>query len=136
MKRKLLKYIISILLIAILIFVFFSCGKTNAKSGKQVTLTYKINSTDICVTLPDEEAEKVIAIMDGNTYSTDFLGFPSCGFDKNVSLKIGNRIYAIAGDSCNTVVNWRTGRYFYIAQEDMEYIHELFQKYGADFPWI
>ena len=125
-----------ILLIAALIFVFCSCSKTNAKSGKPVTMTYKINGSDICVTLPDDEAEKVIAIMDGKAYSTDFLGTPSCGFDKNVSLKIGNRTYAIACDTCGTIMDWRTSRYFYIDKEEIAYIHDLFQKYGGKFPCV
>lgn len=135
MNRKLVKYLVSILLVVILSVTLYSCSKTHTRSGRPVTLTYQIYGKDICVTLPEEDAEKVIAMLDHKPYRSVFVdGVPSCGFDKNVSLKIGNRIYAIACDTCNTVMDWRIGRYFYIEEADMDYIHRLFQQYGGDFP--
>ncbi len=60
MNRKLVKYLVSILLVVLLSITLYSCSKTSTKPGKSVTLTYKIYGSDICVTLPDEEAEKVM----------------------------------------------------------------------------
>lgn len=134
MNRKSIMYISCVLLVIVLSFVFYSCSKTHTRSGKPVTLTYQIYGNNICVTLPKEDVERVIAIMADKPYHSVFNGVPACGFDKNVSLKIGNRIYAIACDTCNMVMDWRTGRYFYIEKEEMAYIHELFERYGGEFP--
>ena len=96
----------------------------------------RFNKKDICVTLEDSEAEKVIDILNGNNYATVSSGVPSCGFDKNISLNVGDRIFPIACDTCNCIQDLGNLRYFDISQEDMEYIHSLFEKYGGYFPCI
>ena len=115
---------------------FCGCSKTNVNEGAEVTLNFICGDKDICVTLEESEAEKVIDILDGNEYDSALLGVPSCGFDKNVSLEVGGRIFAIACDTCNSIQDLGNLRYFTVSSEDMEYIHSLFEKYGGFFPCI
>ena len=82
------------------------------------------------------EAEKIIDIIDGSEYDPFYSGIPSCGFDKNVSLKVGDRVFAIAPDTCNVIQDLSNLRFFSVSDEDMEYIHSLFEKYGGCFPCI
>ena len=110
--------------------------KTSVPQNSEVTLIFIYGEEDILVTLEDDEAEKVIDILNENNYAPLLSGVPSCGFDKNISLKIGGRSFAIACDTCNCIQDLGNLRYFDIPEEDMEYIHSLFEKYGGYFPCV
>ena len=127
MKRLLTIFVILSLMVAV-----YGCSKTSVSEDADVTLTFK----DIRITLEDSEAKKVVDILNGNSYDPVSSGVPSCGFDKNVSLEIGGCVFAIARDTCNSIQDLSNLRYFSISQEDMEYIHSLFEKYGGYFPCI
>jgi len=124
-----------LILVIILSLCFFS--KTRVNANEIVTLIFVYEEENINVTLTNDESAKVVDILDGNTYDpTILIGYPSCGFHENVALKVGNHRFAIASDTCNCVLDLGTHLYFDIPQEDMEYIHSLFEKYGGYFPCV
>ena len=131
-----MKRFLSILTVLFLLISICGCSQTSVSKDSDVTLTYIYGDKDIHVTLEDDEAEKVIEILDGNEYDPISSGIPSCGFDGNVSLKVGGRTFAIACDTCNCIQDLGRLRYFTIPQEDIQYIHSLFEKYGGSFPCI
>ncbi|MBQ8579701.1 MAG: hypothetical protein IJ448_03300 [Oscillospiraceae bacterium] len=131
-----MKQCFAILMILVVMLSVCGCSKTSVSNNADVTLTFVCGEKNVSVSLTDEEAEKVIAILDGNRYDSVTSGVPSCGFDKNISLKVGNRVFAIAQDTCNCIQDLGNLRYFDIPKEDMEYIHFLFEKYGGYFPCI
>lgn len=131
MKRLIASFVIIFVMIAVC-----GCAKTNVSKSADVTLTFVYGDKNISVTLEDSEAGKVIDILNENNYNPVSSGVPSCGFDKNVSLKIGGRVFAIACDTCNCIQDLGNLRYFDIQQEDMDYIHSLFEKYGGYFPCV
>lgn len=131
-----MKRFLSILTILLLLVSICGCSQTSVSNGSDVTLTFIYGDKDIRVTLEEDEAEKVIEILDGNEYDPISSGIPSCGFDGNVSLKVGGRTFAIACDTCNCIQDLGCLRYFTIPQEDIQYIHSLFEKYGGSFPCI
>jgi hypothetical protein len=112
------------------------CTKTSVTKSSDVALIFIYGEENINVTLEDTEAEKVIDILNGNNYTPIFSGDPSCGFNKDISLEVDGRIFAIACDTCNNIQDLSNLRYFDITQEDMEYIHSLFEKYGGYFPCV
>ena len=120
----------------LLLFALCGCRKTRVNKNADVTLTFIYGEENIEIVLPEEEAEKVIAILDGKAYDPIGEGIPSCGFHKNISLKVGNRVFAIACDACNCIRDLGNLRYFTVDEEDMDYIHVLFEKYGGYFPCI
>ena len=131
-----MKRLFIVLMILVVLVSICGCSKTNTNKNSDVTLTFIYGEENISIALENDEAEKVIDILGGNNYDPIFFGVPSCGFDENISLKVGGRTFAIACDTCNTVQDLGNLRYFDIPQEDMEYIHSLFQKYGGYFPCI
>lgn len=131
MKRLLVIFVILFLMVAVC-----GCSKTSVSEDADVTLTFIYGDKDISVTLEDSEAEKVVDILNGNDYDPVSSGLPSCGFDKNVSLKVGGHVFAIACDMCNSIQDLGNLRYFSVTQEDMEYIRSLFEKYGGYFPCV
>lgn len=141
-----MKRLLAILIILSTILTVCGCSKPKKNTDKTdkdvtltfdtVTLTFIYGDKDIRVTLEDDEAKKVIAILDGSSYDSVSSGVPSCGFDKNISLKVGDRVFAIACDTCNYLQDMGNLRYFSIPKEDMKYIHSLFEKQGGYFPCI
>ncbi len=131
-----MKRIFAILLIVCVMFSVCACSKTNIDCNADVTLTYIYLDKNISVPLEKDEAEKVIDILDGNTYDAIFAGVPSCGFDKNVSLEVGGRVFAIARDTCNCIQDLGNLRFFDVSHEEIAYIHSLFEKYGGHFPCV
>ena len=134
MKRK---WLWTFLLILVIVLTLFTCTKTRIRANQDVTLVFIYGEKNINVVLPEDEAAKVIEILNGNSYDLSFwAGYPSCGFSQNVALKVGNRNFAIACDTCNCVRDGLTLMCFDIPKEDMAYIHSLFEKYGGYFPCI
>ena len=129
-----MKRIFAILIL--LVLLLSACGTTSVNQNETVTLTFLYCGQNIQVELKPEESKKVIDILDGNTYDPVFAGTPSCGFDENISLKVGGQVFAIACDTCNYVQAVNEARYFSISKTDMEYIHALFAHYGGYFPCI
>ena len=134
MKSKQLRVV---LLILVIIFSLYACSKTRVAADQNVTLLFIYEDKNITATLTDEEAAKVIEILNGNTYDPLFLiGYPSCGFWNTVALKVGDRTFSIASDGCNCIRDLGNLMYFDIPEEDMAYIHSLFEKYGGYFPCV
>ena len=131
-----MKRLCAMLVVFAVMISFCACSKTSVNANADVTLNFIYAEENISVPLDTDEAEKVIEILNGNLYDPIFSGVPSCGFDKNVSVKIDNRFFAIACDTCNCIQDLGNLRYFEIAAEDMEYIHALFEKYGGYFPCV
>ena len=125
-----------ILLIMLVMILLCACGKTSVDKDSEVTLIFIYEDDNISVTLNADEAEQVLKILDGNAYASRFSGIPSCGFTENISLKAGNRVFAIACDTCNCMQDMSNLKYFDIPTDDMAYIHALFDKYGGYFPCI
>lgn len=125
-----------LLLIFSVLLTLCGCSKTSIPSDAPVTLTFIYSDKNISVTLADDEAATVIDILNGNRYDPSFAGYPSCGFTQNVSLTVGDRVFAIACDTCNCIEDLSKLRFFDIPKEDMDYIHSLFEKYGGYFPCV
>lgn len=130
-----MKRFLCILLGFVLLFSFCGCT-TNVSGSQKVKLTFQCGEENIQAVLNDEEAARVITILDGKAYSSVFDGIPSCGFDSGISLTVGSRVFAIARDTCNCIQDLGNLRYFDISYEDMGYIHSLFEKYGGYFPCV
>ena len=124
-----------LLLFAVMLSVC-GCTKTRVNKNADVTLNFIYSDKNISVSLDAEEAEKVTDILSGKRYSPRFSGIPACGFNKDISLKVGIRVFAIACDTCNCVQDLGNLKFFDIPQDDMAYIHSLFEKYGGYFPCV
>ena len=130
---KLRKSICMILLL-LLPLLLTACSMTQLQANEKVELTFIYCDSNIQVNLTPEESARVIEILDGNPYDPLWGGVPSCGFDGNISLKVGYRTFSIACDACPSVLDVSKLRYFGISQSEMDYIHKLFESYGGRFP--
>ena len=120
------------LLIVFLALSLLLCGCKS--SGKKVTLILTCFDYNIVQELTEEEAAEVIRIFNSKKLQPLFT-IPSCGFSKNVAIRVGLTTYQIASDHCESLC---VGLLYYsISEEDMAYIHGLFEKYsGAQWGFI
>lgn len=119
-------------------FLMISClmsltGCRETKISEDATVTLHFN--DIVQELTAEESAKVIEILNGNPYDP-LSGVPACGFSKEVSFEINGRFYAVAMDTCNNMQDLGTLRFFPVTEDEIDYIHALFEKYGGYFPCV
>ncbi|MBE6562609.1 MAG: hypothetical protein E7660_02610 [Ruminococcaceae bacterium] len=131
-----MKRLLCIVLAFLMLFALYSCNTSSIKEGSEVTLIFAVGEKNISEKLTDEEAARMIEILDGNSLTNRVRGVPSCSFDENVAIKIGSRTYAIALDTCGTVMETGSLKYFNISDEDIAYIHSVFEKYGGYFPCV
>ena len=131
-----MKRFLAILLLVSMIPALCGCAKTNVSQSANVTLIYQFGGKNITVSLEPEEAEKVVGILDGNSYDPVWSGIPSCGFSSDIALNVNGRVYAVARDTCNKMQDMGNLRYFSVSEDEIDYIHDLFKKYGGKFPCI
>ena len=131
-----MKRLAGVFLAIIILISMCGCAKTKVMQKNNATLTFISETKNIQVELETDEAEKIAEILNGNIYEPNFAGEPSCSFDKNVSISIDNQVFAIAQDTCNYLQDLQNLKYFSISQEDMKYIHSIFEKHGGCFPCV
>ena len=131
-----MKRIICFVLSILAVFALCSCNMSKVEAGSEVTLIFAVGDKNISEKLTEDEAARMIEILDGNSLTNRVRGIPSCSFDENVAIKIGSRTYAIALDTCGTVMETVSNKYFNISDEDIAYIHSVFEKYGGYFPCV
>jgi hypothetical protein len=124
------RFIYIALVIIILLVIYYILPISNVKRNDKVELILIYDEQNIQVVLPDDEANKVKDILAGNLYDL-FPGTPACGFMKCYGFKIGDNYFAMPLDSCNTINDSKTQRYFDVSQEEMDYLRSLFQKYDS-----
>ena len=70
-----MKRLFIVLMILVVLVSICGCSKTNASKNSDVTLTFIYGEENISITLEDDEAEKVIDILNGNNYDPIFSAF-------------------------------------------------------------
>lgn len=114
------------LFVLLLVLSLLLCG---CSSGKKATLILTCYDNNVVQELTTEEAEEVSRIFNSKWIS-DIGGVPACGFGDDVAIKVGSTTYRIAKDQCSRI---QAGLFTYnISDEDMDYIHSLFEKYSGD----
>lgn len=131
-----MKQFFCILLCLAIGLVCIGCNQTQVAADTDVTLNFVYASENIHTVLTEAEASAVIRILNKKGYNPAIFGTPACGFDANISLEIGDQVYAIACDTCGTICNLEQNRYFHVSDEKIEYIHALFESYGGYFPCV
>ena len=99
----------------------------------EAVLRFVYGEDSISQVLTPEEVEQVAEIFDQEILLTDS---PSCGFDEDISITIDGQVFAVARDNCGIIQHCDSGRYFSVSEEDIAFIHALFEQYGGDFPCI
>lgn len=120
---------IAFVIVMLMLVIYGIMPKNKINSNDEVKLIHIDDEQDIQVVLSDDEASKIRDIMDGKIYYL-FPGTPACGFLTCHGFSIGDTFYAVAIDSCGTIMNCSSDRFFDVSEKEITYIHSLFEKYG------
>ena len=123
-----MKRFLMMLLILVTVISMSACGMVIVDEDAEVRLIAIYDPLDIDVKLEGEEAEKIIAIVNYSLSYSDF-GTPACGFAEGYSIKVGDQLFALPWDGCNTLKDVNNNKYLDVSESDMEYIHSLIDKY-------
>ena len=119
---------IACVIVMLMLVVYGIVPKNKINSNDEVKLIHSYDEQDIQVVLPDDEASKIRDILDGKIYHL-FPGTPACGFLSCHGFFIGDTFYSVAIDSCGTIMNCSSDRFFDVSEKEINYIHSLFEKY-------
>lgn len=92
-----------------------------------------IQDGDLQQTLPRDDANTIKAIFRGKVY--DVLGDGAgCPFSKQLSITIGNKVFALSQDGCHTVLELNSGKDFALSDRQWSIIRMIFQSYNMKIP--
>lgn len=83
--------------------------------------------------ISDENLNQLVDVFEGKILKIDS---PSCEFTENVSVKIDNKTFCIACDTCGVIYLIEEDKYFYLSEEENETIRKILESYGFEFPCI
>ena len=132
---SIISVVVVILACGVFSIFFFAPSSVSVSYDESAELTYVYDDKNIKTTLEDDERNELCAMFEGKkTYLISPFDMPSCGFNENVSVKIGNTVFMPACDKCGTV---KTGFvYFNISKRERSSLERIFKKYGATFPCV
>ncbi len=128
---------LSILLALLMVFslCFSGCQRVSVSSNKPGKLIFSFpdRGIDIRQTLTQEETDALAAIVNGKSMSFEN---SSCGFYQDVCFIIDGTRFCPACDTCNGIRVFGIGMEITVSQEEIQFIHDLFEKYGGKFPCV
>ena len=83
--------------------------------------------------ITDENLNQLVDVFEGKILKIDS---PSCGFTENVSVKIDDKTFCIACDTCGVIYLLEDDKYFFLSDEENETIRKILKSYGFEFPCI
>lgn len=110
-----------------------ACHRVHVNEAETVTLVFCNGETAVETQLSEAESKQISEIFNGKTLYQDH---PSCGFDRNVSLRVDGTIFCPALDGCCIVKDESSGMYFKITQAERDLIDSIFFAHGGQFPCI
>ena len=128
-----MKKLLSILLVATLIFSLTGCTKISVTDKSPAILTFKHGDKNITEALNKEETEEIKSIFDRKALYSDS---PSCAFSEGVSIAFGDQVFAIACDDCNIVKDCASGKFFSVSEAEKAIIIDIFESHGGYFPCV
>lgn len=125
---------ISAVILAVLLLFSAGCAKTETIDFSQATLKFIYADREIVQVLDADDTAKIAEMFSSRI--ADRSSIPSCGFDEDISITFGDRVFAIAGDDCPVVKDCAKDSHFYITEADKAYLVSLFEEYGGFFPCV
>lgn len=123
--------LIACTLIALAVLMFFSPNEINIVNSNEAKIVYIYGDKNILEKLNEDDLLTIENIINGKQLYQDE---PSCGFDENISLHFNNNIFSVACDGC-PIIKYNN-KYFSVSDSQIEQIHNIMEKYGAEFPCV
>lgn len=130
-KKRILIIAFSITIIAILIVGYFT---VNVNKNDVGTARYIYGEKNIETEISPEDMAVIADIF--NKKSINILEMPSCGFDENIAVVIGNKTFCVACDKCGTVYFKERKGYLLLNDNENEQLRKILSDYGFEWPCV
>lgn len=114
----------------------YPSGRSQVEKGAAVTLIWRGYGNDVEQQLTEEEAAQVVAFLNGKERYSDIPSELMCGFYDYLAFRVGDRLFCPGFDGCCTVMEYDTGLYFDISQEERDAINAIISKYAEEYPFL
>ncbi len=133
MKKKVFSFVL-ILFCAVFLILNFSFVRVN--NSDTATARYIYNDKNITAKISTEDMKNIAEILNGKHIS--LFDLPSCGFNENIAVVIGNKTFCIACDDCATIFYKDKVKKGYINLEadENEKIRTILEDYGFAWPCV
>ncbi len=136
LKKRIVKllfvvFVLCALFLAGLFLYFHSTIRISDESLGIAKFIY--GDTKIETEISDENLNQLVDVFEGKILKIDS---PSCGFTENVSVKIDDKTFCIACDTCGVIYLLEEDKYFYLNDEENETIRKILEGYGFELPCI
>jgi hypothetical protein len=91
--------------------------------------TVTIHQNGMTQTLPVTEASAVIRILNTKEYTP---GQGGCPFDENLTITVGDTVFALSQDGCHGLMEIKNQRYYSLNRSGWDALQSIFLKYGGD----
>jgi len=118
-----------------LVFVLTGCGSVDIDNGETGIARYVYGGKNVNAEIAAEDMEVITDILNGKPVNNYGFSSPSCGFDEDISVIIGEKNFCIARDSCGTLLYKGKG-YIELDTEENEALRTVLEKYGFSWPCI
>lgn len=133
MKKKVLFFVL-VLSFAVILILNFSFVKVNNRDTAIARYVYA--DKNITAEISTEDMKDIAEILDGKRLS--IFDLPSCGFDENVAVVIGNKTFCIACDDCATIFykDKVIKGYINLETDENKKIRTILESYGFVWPCV
>ena len=131
MKKYLWMFILIIIVLAGFL-IDFGLNRVSISPETNGTVFFEFHDKRIQSDISEEHMKQITEIFNNKFLYSDA---PSCGFSEDLSIKIDNNTFCIAGDSCGKVYLLEKDKYFSLSDDENKMIRHILISYGIDFPY-
>lgn len=129
-----MKRIILAMIICGLALCLCACGSAvKIDTDDRAIARFAYGDKDISTEFAAEDFKEIAAIFEGKELYSDT---PSCSFDENIGIVVGDSRFCIANDTCGIVYVKEKDKYFNLTEEENQKLRALLEEYGFTFPCI
>lgn len=133
-KIKIVLFCFIFLIIVSCIILILTTQMTKINMSSQGKIIYIYDFYNINSDLMDEDIHEITKMFNNKIM---YMDNPSCGFSKNISIKLNDSEYfCLARDSCHIVYWENKNRYFKLSSSEYTLLMTILSKYGAVFPCV
>lgn len=129
-----MKKIILTMIVCGLALCFCACGSTvKIDTNEKAVARFAYGDKDIETGFASEDFKEIAVMFEGKSLYKDS---PSCSFDENIAIVIGDDHFCIANDTCGVVYFKEKDKYFSLTDEENEKLRDMLMDYGFTFPCV
>lgn len=111
-----------------------ACGSAvKIDTDDRAIARFAYGDKDISTEFAADDFKEIATIFEGKELYNDT---PSCSFDEDVAIVVGDSHFCIANDTCGVVYVKEKDKYFSLTDAENQKLRALLEEYGFTFPCV